>query len=437
MIKKLWMQLVIIYTAITGLILALCLGITFFSSCRRYEASMDAQIVDQLAAYQEKLLSTRQVDQDTWTELEEQLKGNVYLFENGAPLFRTGQAGKAPMDILEGLYTSVHTLPADELTRTANGWATRQEEQETASERFHAFYFRQDGDTQIEMLALQSQKVRLPFIRQQAVFYGTLLLLGCILLAAINCWLIRMVLKPVETSVRQQKEFIASAGHELKTPLASIRAGLDVLQKHVPASPEVSGVFYATRSEAVRMSHLIQDLLLLANSDRPNRRLELTAIEPDTFCLQLYEKYEIYARQQRHPLRLKIAEAAYPEIMANEEALTQIGSIFITNAISHTKENTPIEICCKLLKNGAVEIGVRDYGAGVAEQDLPRIFERFYRADPSRATNGHYGLGLSVAKSLAEQQSLQIGVRNAPEGGAEFYICTREQYKGKSTAKEW
>ena len=87
------MQLVIIYTAITGLILALCLGITFFSSCRRYEASMDAQIVDQLAAYQEKLLSTRQVDQDTWTELEEQLKGNVYLFENGAPLFRSAQAG--------------------------------------------------------------------------------------------------------------------------------------------------------------------------------------------------------------------------------------------------------------------------------------------------------------------------------------------------------
>lgn len=97
--------------------------------------------------------------------------------------------------------------------------------------------------------------------------------------------------------------------------------------------------------------------MLLANSDLPNRRLELTAIEPDTFCLQLYEKYEIYARQQRHPLRLKIAEAAYPEIMANEEALTQIGSIFITNAISHTKENTPIEICCKLLKTAQWKSG--------------------------------------------------------------------------------
>lgn len=103
---------------------------------------MDAQIVDQLAAYQEKLLSTRQVDQDTWTELEEQLKGSLYLFENGEPLFRTGRANNVPADILEDLYTSVHTLPADELIRTTNGWATRQEEQETASGRFHVFYFR-------------------------------------------------------------------------------------------------------------------------------------------------------------------------------------------------------------------------------------------------------------------------------------------------------
>ena len=251
------------------------------------------------------------------------------------------------------------------------------------------------------------------------------MLLGCIILAVINSWLIRSLLRPVENSVRQQKEFVAAAGHELKTPLASIRAGLEVLQKHIPSSPEISGVFYATQSEALRMSHLVQDLLLLANSDRQERKLVLTAIEPDTFCLQLYEKYQIYAKQQRHPLRLKIEEASYPEIMANEEALTQIGSIFITNAIAHTKEDTTIEICCNLLKNNVVEIGVHDYGQGIAEKDLPRIFERFYRADLSRTTNGHYGLGLSVAKSLAEQQSLHIGARNTPGGGAMFYICTQ------------
>lgn len=427
MIKKLWLKLVLLYTGITGLILALCLGITFFFSCSRYEASLDAQIRDQIESYQIKLLSSRQVDQSTLQELEENLDGKVYIFENGKPLFRSELTGGPTTNVLENIYRSEHNLSADELSKASNGWTAKKDKMKTSLGRFHVFYFRQEGKTQIEILALQNQSVRLPFIQHQAVFYGVLLLLGCIILAVINSWLIRSVLKPVENSVRQQKEFVAAAGHELKTPLASIRAGLDVLQKHIPSSPEVSGVFYATQSEALRMSHLVQDLLLLANSDNQERKLVLTAMEPDTFCLQLYEKYQIYAKQQRHPLRLKIEETAYPEIMANDEALTQIGSIFINNAIAHTKEDTPIEICCSLLKNGVVEIGVRDYGKGIAEKDLPRIFERFYRADPSRTTNGHYGLGLSVAKSLAEQQSLYIGACNEPSGGALFFVRTKRE----------
>lgn len=119
----------------------------------------------------------------------------------------------------------------------------KKDERNTALGRFHVFYFRHEDKTQIEILALQSQSVRLPFIQHQAVFYGVLLLLGCIILAVINSWLIRSLLRPVENSVRQQKEFVAAAGHELKTPLASIRAGLEVLQKHIPSSPEISGVF--------------------------------------------------------------------------------------------------------------------------------------------------------------------------------------------------
>lgn len=427
MIKKLWLKLVLLYTGITGLILALCLGITFFFSCSRYEASLDAQIRDQIESYQIKLLSSRQVDQSTLQELEENLDGKVYIFENGKPLFRSELTGGPTTNVLENIYRSEHNLSADELSQASNGWTAKKDKMKTSLGRFHVFYFRQEGKTQIEILALQNQSVRLPFIQHQAVFYGVLLLLGCIILAVINSWLIRSVLRPVENSVRQQKEFVAAAGHELKTPLASIRAGLEVLQKHIPSSPEVSGVFYATQSEALRMSHLVQDLLLLANSDNHERKLVLTAMEPDTFCLQLYEKYQIYAKQQRHPLRLKIEETAYPEIMANDEALTQIGSIFINNAISHTKEDTPIEICCSLLKNGVVEIGVRDYGKGIAEKDLPRIFERFYRADPSRTTNGHYGLGLSVAKSLAAQQSLYIGACNEPSGGALFFVRTKRE----------
>lgn len=207
--------------------------------------------------------------------------------------------------------------------------------------------------------------------------------------------------------------------------MTSIRAGWDALEKHVPASLKVSGVYYVTQSAAVRMSRLIQDLLQLANSGRPNRKLELAAIEPNSFCLQRYEKYEIYARQQRHPLRFKI-----------EEAMTQIGSIFITNAVAHTRM-IPLSIstanfkkrCCR---NRGVQLWRRRCRTGFSAN-----FEHSTRAGLSRTTSGHYGLGHSVVKSQAKQQSLQIGVLNVADGEAMFYICTREQYKGKSTAKEW
>ena len=224
MIKKLWLKLVLLYTGITGLILALCLGITFFFSCSRYEASLDAQIRDQIESYQIKLLSSRQVDQSTLQELEENLDGKVYIFENGKPLFRSELTGGPTTNVLENIYRSEHNLSADELSKASNGWTAKKDKMKTSLGRFHVFYFRQEGKTQIEILALQNQSVRLPFIQHQAVFYGVLLLLGCIILAVINSWLIRSVLRPVENSVRQQKEFVAAAGHELKTPLEIGRA---------------------------------------------------------------------------------------------------------------------------------------------------------------------------------------------------------------------
>ena len=165
MIKKLWLKLVLLYTGITGLILALCLGITFFFSCNRYEASLDAQICDQIESYQIKLLSSRQVDQSTLQELEENLDGNIYFFENGTPLFRFEPTGGLTPDVLENIFRSEHSLSTDELSQASNGWTSKKDERNTALGRFHVFYFRHEDKTQIEILALQSQSVRLPFIQ--------------------------------------------------------------------------------------------------------------------------------------------------------------------------------------------------------------------------------------------------------------------------------
>lgn len=425
MIKKLQIRLFLLYTGITGMILAFCLAVTFFLSCRQYMENLNAQIRNQIENFQNNLMVNHQVDSQELQNLEEQIHAEIIILENGTPFLYQYYTKQITDTMLHDLAQSVSNDNGSlKLSDHANGWSATELIYRDSQASFQVFYYKKQERTQIEIFVLQDLSYRFTFIQQQAISYGVLLIIGILLLATINWWLIRVLLNPVEISVRQQKEFVAAAGHELKTPLASIRAGLEVLQKHIAPSPEVDGVFYATQSEALRMSHLIQELLLLANSDTQARNIPLMKIEPDTFCLQLYEKYHFYAKQQAHPLRLKIEDAIYPEIRANEEALTQIGSIFISNAIAHTPEKTPIDICCRLLKNGGVELGIRDYGLGIRSEDLPRIFDRFYRADQSRTKSEHYGLGLSVAKSLAEQQFLHIGVRNMPDGGALFFVNT-------------
>ena len=135
------------------------------------------------------------------------------------------------------------------------------------------------------------------------------------------------------------------------------------------------------------------------------------------------KKYQIYAKQQRHPLRLKIEEASYPEIMANEEALTQIGSIFITNAIAHTKEDTTIEICCNLLKNNVVEIGVHDYGQVLPKRIYHGFLNGFIAQIPAVRPMATMGLGFLLQKSLAEQQSLHIEPAIHPVEGLCFIFA--------------
>lgn len=423
MIKKLQTKLVLLYTGITGIILALCMAVTYFFSYRQYTENLNAQMQSLIASFQNKSISNQQIDYHDLRNLEDQIHGKLIILEDGAPLLHQRYTGGIDDVTIENLGNLVKD-GTQKLSSNMNGWDTTEFVYRNSDASYQVFYYKKTARTAIEMLVLQDLSYRSGFLQKQAAFYGMLFVLGLALLFAINFWLIRLVLKPVENSVRQQKEFVAAAGHELKTPLASIRAGLDVLQEHVPPSPEADGVFYATQNEALRMTHLVQELLLLANLDVQARNMELNNVEPDTCCLQLYEKYQFFAKQQKHPLRLKVADDVYPEIRANEEALTQIGSIFISNAVSHTPENTPIDICCCLLKNGCLELGIRDYGPGVPPKDIDKVFDRFYRADQSRSTDHHYGLGLSVAKRLAELQFLSIGVRNMPDGGAMFFLRT-------------
>ncbi len=174
-------------------------------------------------------------------------------------------------------------------------------------------------------------------------------------------------------------------------------------------------------TECMRMSQLISDMLLLASSDAKTWSVCKKEINIDTLLIALYETYEPICAKQSITLELNIADTSYPILYSDPERITQILNIFMDNAISHSGDNPSIQIKTSLTAK-AITFYIVDHGNGIAEQDKPYIFDRFYCADESHTDKSHFGLGLSIASELAKMLNGKIGFEDTANGGATFFI---------------
>ena len=216
-------------------------------------------------------------------------------------------------------------------------------------------------------------------------------------------------------ALESQKRFVADASHELRTPLTTIRANADFLQAHPEARQEdrLAAITDIT-SESERMSRLVQELLTLARADG-GFHLEKTP-------LNLGPIVEDVVRQAAniHTTRNLRANAAPMSIEANEDAVKQLLWILIDNAARHTAEGGNIRLALEQ-RDGALELIVADDGEGIPEDDLPRVFDRFFQADAARAA-GRSGPGLSIASWIVEEHGGGIAARNNDHGGATVLV---------------
>lgn len=169
------------------------------------------------------------------------------------------------------------------------------------------------------------------------------------------------------------------------------------------------------------MSKLIKDMLLLASSDSGTRNINKTMVNIDTLLIALYEAYEPICGQKEMPLDTDFMDVHFPIVYTDRECLFQILSIFMDNAISHSGTQASIQIKATLSRK-AITISVIDHGQGISAEDKPYIFDRFYCADKSHTDKSHFGLGLSIAKELAEFLSADVGIKNTEGGGATFFL---------------
>lgn len=174
-------------------------------------------------------------------------------------------------------------------------------------------------------------------------------------------------------------------------------------------------------SECMRMSKLVQDLLLLSSADANTWTLNTSDIDVDTLLINTYEKYEPICRQKGIQFKLGTNDELFPHLKGDIDRINQILGIFIDNAIAYSYPNSEIFLVASASKNMLI-FSIVDHGMGIKDKDKPFIYDRFFCADKSRTQREHYGLGLSIAKELVEMHKGSIELSDTPGGGCTFKI---------------
>ena len=277
------------------------------------------------------------------------------------------------------------------------------------------------NNTAFHLSLIYRQQSLFDILTKQAFLYVSLWFLSLIAVSIMSHFLIKKALEPTEVMLKSQKDFIASASHELKSPLAVILANAEKLEQLQIDHTEFRKSVNILDNECMRMSKLVKDMLLLASSDAKSWTLCKNIIDIDTLLISLYEAYEPICISKKICLRLEISESSYPKFCADGERLFQILSIFMDNAIHHSINNEQIEIKTAVTAKH-ITFFVTDHGRGIPEDVKPYIFNRFYCADESRTDKSNFGLGLSIADELAKMMNGKVGYKDTDGGGATFFV---------------
>jgi signal transduction histidine kinase len=228
------------------------------------------------------------------------------------------------------------------------------------------------------------------------------------------------MLESIEAAYSAQQRFVSDASHELRAPLTAIQGNLELLSRHrsMPEAEREEALAEVTR-EANRLSRLVADLLALARADvgvpLKHRLLELDEVVLDAFR---------EARQLSQGQTLTLEPFETIQVIGDEDRLKQLVLILLDNALKYTPAHGHVTLGLQREVSGS-KITVRDTGVGIPPEDLPHVFERFYRADPARGRDpGGTGLGLPIARWIVEQHGGKITLESQAGQGtlASIYL---------------
>jgi two-component system, OmpR family, sensor kinase len=222
------------------------------------------------------------------------------------------------------------------------------------------------------------------------------------------------------TSFAQVRQFSADASHELRTPLTIIRGEIEIALRNPKSPQEYRAVLESTLEEVMRMTSIIDNLLMLAKADQGTYQPNLSEVDLKGLVEELYEDSEVLAEPKHIHVALK--RNTPMTIVGDRIRLRQLFLNLVDNAIKYTPEGGSVWLSMDR-ENGSAVFEVQDTGIGIPAGETEKIFDRFYRVDKARSREqGGNGLGLSIAKWIAELHRGTIAVQSEPQQGSTFTV---------------
>ena len=235
----------------------------------------------------------------------------------------------------------------------------------------------------------------------------------------------------LERATRSRRQMTADIAHDLRSPLSVIAGYTEALSDgKLPSSPEIYNILH---QETKHLNRLVDDLRTLSLADAGELSLIFLPTQPQTILEHVAARHAVSAQQNGVSLRVQTVEDL-PSVMMDAERIAQVFDNLVLNAFRYTSSGGEIVLSAHLAEDH-VEMAVCDNGSGISPEDLPHVFDRFYRGDKSRQSNDESGLGLAIAKSLVEAHQGTLTVESSPGRETTFTIHLPIQRANKQAGR--
>ncbi len=433
MLHKLKRHLVLIYTLSTGAILIGILVVMYLLNISEQQKHSMERFLMTADSLTNKLQSSPMLSLSELSTLEARNQMIIYIEDNGYPIAFDGiYQSKTKRELLVQQLMDAARLEGVNAAIPPTFMSIRRSSVTRITGEAGDDYY---GCVIVMPLSTSYRSITLLYslsniystMRVNAAIYIMTTIIGFLLLFAINYLIIDKTLKPIKINNQKQVEFIASASHELRSPLAYIQASTDALKTDcIPYMPQqakeaLHNYIENANEELQRMSSLIEDMLLLSSADANTWSIHIIPTDGDTFFIESYEALSRYCILHNHELFLDLPEELLGEIYIDPHRIYQLLQILINNANSYTPDHSNITIALRRTKKQLI-IEVIDHGKGIPDQEKDRVFDRYYRCDQSRNDKSHFGLGLNIAKELAHLHHGTLTLCDTEGGGCTFQI---------------